>query len=483
MNEDQVYKYISITIIVVAFILSMFFLFKDRAFIDTKTKNFDYEAVLFDDSYVHTVNVVIKDEDWNDLLQNPTLKTKYRVTVEIDKKKIENVSFNTKGNSSLNQVASGPPTQRFSYKINFGKYVSEQTFHGLDKLHLNNMYADATCIKDYMSYKMFQEMGIPAPLTSYTILKVNGKTVGLYLMVEEMGESFLQRNELDGKMYKPEQNQGEHGASLKYKGESIDSYSDIFDNNVTKAIDDDKIRLIKSIKQLNNQENLENILDIDELIDFYAVHNFLLSYDSYTGPSIHNYYLYEKDGKMSMFPWDYNMNYGSFGMGQEDNIIANYGIDTPLIGIDNSERPLWNWIVSNEEYRNKYYEAMDVLLKEYLESGKFEKEMNQMYEIFKPYLSEQVYSFYQPNQVDSGYQMLLKFTNLRTQSIRKQLNGELSKITDEQIDEARVDCSSLDITVMGLKTGFHETHQGEREEPTHGESNEEDGKRRPKKEE
>ena len=482
MNEDQVYKYISIGIISIAVVLGLFFMFKDYKFIDTKTNNFDYEKVLFDTSYVHTINVIISNDDWNDLLANPTLKTKYKVNVEIDNKKIKNVSFNAKGNSSLNQVASGPPTQRFSYKINFGKYESGQTFHGLDKLHLNNMYADATNIKDYMSYEMFRKMGIPAPLTSYAMLKVNGKTVGLYLLVENIGDSFLKRYNLDGKMYKPEQNQGEHGASLKYKGESIDSYSDIFDNAETKAIDDDKERLIESIRKLNNQEDLENILDIDELINFYAVHNFLLSYDSYTGPSIHNYYLYEKNGKLSMFPWDYNMNYGSFGMGQDDNVIANFGIDSPLLSIDNSERPLWNWIMSNEEYKNKYHEAMDKLLKTYLESNEFTNQMNTMYNIFKPYLSKQTYMFYQQDQVESGYQMLLKFTNLRTLSIRKQLNGELSKITDEQTDETRVDCTGLDLTVMGLKTGFHETHQGEREEPTHSE-NQEDGKRRPKKEE
>lgn len=36
-----------------------------------------------------------------------------------------------------------------------------------------------------------------------------------------------------------------------------------------------------------------------------AVHNFLVNDDSYTGNMIHNYYLYEEDGRLSMIPWDY----------------------------------------------------------------------------------------------------------------------------------------------------------------------------------
>ena len=34
--------------------------------------------------------------------------------------------------------------------------------------------------------------------------------------------------------------------------------------------------------------------------------------DSYTGPKCHNFDLYERDGKLSVFPWDYNLAFGAF---------------------------------------------------------------------------------------------------------------------------------------------------------------------------
>ena len=41
---------------------------------------------------------------------------------------------------------------------------------------------------------------------------------------------------------------------------------------------------------------------MDQVIRYFVVHNFVCNFDSYTGSMIHNYYLYEKDGRLSMIP-------------------------------------------------------------------------------------------------------------------------------------------------------------------------------------
>ena len=160
---------------------------------------------LFNTNYVHTVDIEISDDDWSDLLANPLNKTKYHVNVTIDGETIEDVSFATKGNTSLSSVASDKDSDRYSFKINFGKYVDDQTYYGLDKLNLNNIYADATYLKDYLSYQLFNYMGVDASLTSYVSLTVNGKAQGLYLAIEDVSDSFLARTDnSDGALYKPE---------------------------------------------------------------------------------------------------------------------------------------------------------------------------------------------------------------------------------------------------------------------------------------
>ncbi|SDB28272.1 CotH kinase family protein [Butyrivibrio sp. INlla16] len=101
---------------------------------------------------------------------------------------------------------------------------------------------------------------------------------------------------------------------------------------------------------------------LDEIISYFVAHNFVLNYDSYTGTMLHNYYLYENDGGLSMLPWDYNLSFGAFsGGGKEGETDAtsliNTGIDSPLSGTAEDARPMWSWIVSNEEYPEKYHEA------------------------------------------------------------------------------------------------------------------------------
>ena len=64
-----------------------------------------------------------------------------------------------KGNTSLTSIANDPTTDRYSFKLEFDHYVDGQTCFGLDKLILNNNYADATNMKEALIYDMYQYLG------------------------------------------------------------------------------------------------------------------------------------------------------------------------------------------------------------------------------------------------------------------------------------------------------------------------------------
>ena len=516
---------------------------------------------LFNTRYVHTVDIEISDDDWSDLLANPLNKTKYHVNVTIDGETIEDVSFATKGNTSLSSVASDKDSDRYSFKINFGKYVDDQTYYGLDKLNLNNIYADATYLKDYLSYQLFNYMGVDASLTSYVSLTVNGKAQGLYLAIEDVSDSFLARTDnSDGALYKPEtasldnagmkdeqapdgfnpqdgqggqqgggftppdgqmpdgfnpqdgqngdnaQGNGNRpqgfggkggfggddaGASLKYKDDEISSYSDIFDNAETDVTEEDEKRLIASLKKLS-EGNAEESVDIDDVINYFTVHNFVMNYDSYTGNMLHNYFLYEEDGKLKMIPWDYNLSFGAFsngggrggdgnnwgGRGGQNNTndtnnttddrafdrggeqnggmsgtkdateIVNYGIDSPLSGATEADRPMWSWITSNDEYLNKYHESFTKLVS-YVNSEEFQNELARLYEMLLPYVEKDATAFYTADEFTKAFNTLKDFISLRAESIEKQLSGKLSTVTDKQEASDRVDASNINISDMG----------------------------------
>lgn len=484
-----------------------------------KAETLSYENKLFDTSYVHTINVEIADDDWEDLKANPTQKTKYQVDITIDGETINDVSFSTKGNTSLSSVSSDSDSDRYSFKVNFGKYVENQTYYGLNKLNLNNIYADATYMKDYISYKIFDEAGVDSPLVSYVDIQINGEEFGLYLAIEDISESYLNRtNDGEGELYKPETsslaNMGggkgnmqppsdmempdgmefpndiqapdnadssegmerpndmkmpggngfpngdmfsdDNGASLKYTDDEVSSYSDIFDNTITNSDEDDWNKVIAALKSLS-EDNAESAVDTDEVIRYFAAHNFVLNYDSYTGNMLHNYYLYENDGKLSLLPWDYNLAFGTFsgggemGNGENATALINTGIDSPLSGADEADRPFWEFIASDEDYLEQYHKVYDELISSFFESGKFESELERVYNMIRPYVEKDTSAFYTVDEFDDAYETLNKFCLLRAESIRKQLSGELASISDEQTASEQVDASDISIKTMGMQ--------------------------------
>ena len=102
------------------------------------------------------------------------------------------------------------------------------------------------------------------------------------------------------------------GADLVYTDDILESYSDIFNNAETDVTEEDEKRVIEALSSLSKGD-AETALDVSEVINYFVAHNFVLNYDSYTGTMLHNYYLMEANGKLSVIPWDYNLAFGGFG--------------------------------------------------------------------------------------------------------------------------------------------------------------------------
>lgn len=412
---------------------------------------------LFDDGFVHEINIEISEEYWQDLRENPTDKTKYEVAVTIDGNRFEHVSVSTKGNQSLAVVARSD-SDRYNFKLNFGKFNKGQTYFGLDKLKLSNFYNDPSCLKDHMSYKIMNKAGGYAPLSSFTWLRINGEDFGLYLVCEEIDEGWKARtgNE-NGILYKPEpvwmdqsiivpgiafsrekvlqyfldrkQYFGgtDFGADLVYIDDDAQNYTAVFDNAQSKVKAKDEKRLIGILKNLSNRENLSSILDTDEIIRYFAAHNLIMNYDSYTGLPDHNYFLLEKDRKLSIAAWDYNDAFGSMVAALHPELtqdqIVNWPIDNPLFDTDISRRPLWAWIALDETYLGEYHDVMDTLITDFFESGRMEDEMSALYDLIRPYIYKDPTFLYSSDDFEVRYEELLDFCRNRAKAIRNQLSA------------------------------------------------------------
>lgn len=476
-----------------------------------------YASHIFDDSYVHELDIQLPQVNWDYMVQHAEEEQYVLCNLVIDGELIENVAIRPKGNSSLKAIKT-QNSDHFSFKIEFDHYRADNTYYGLDKLALNNLGQDLSCMKDFLSYHMMNEAGVAAPLSSYVHVKLNGEDFGLYLAVEAIEDSFAHRNygENYGNIYLPEcfainkvtpsafmdtkenpfqqsfDNLGPgeradimgtavripfetafgeemEAAALKYVGEDPGRYEVFFRASVFEIRKEDRQSLIAAVKKLNSGENALEAVDADSLIRYFMIHNFVNNYDGYTGVFVHNYYLRECDGKLSMIPWDYNLGFGIFtvqsaiksilgedspyqvelqiGQAMDDQTgMINYPIDTPTFTVDTKDRPMLAAILENPETLEEYHRVYGQFLDDFFGSGRFEELYQQTYHMIAPYI-EKGQTFYTTQQFEKASQAVHDYCILREESIRRQLDGRLPATMEGQKEdyENLVDASHLNL--------------------------------------
>ena len=470
---------------------------RDRIGISNK-----YADTLFDVSRVHTINLVMPELNWNYMTAHAKEEPYVLCHVVVDGETVTDAAIRPKGNSSLTSVAM-QGNDRFSFKIEFDHYHPGNTYRGLDKLALNNLGSDLTCMKDYFSYRMMQEAGAAGCLCSYALVQVNGRDFGLYLAVEAVEDSFAYRNFGDspGQFYKPdvyamdslagafsgqntedqardtapgamslrganalgEQLRGSFGdretqmllSAGGYGGDNPETYRFLFDTAVFPPDSVQQQRYIAAVRTLNTSEHPEDALDLEQLIPYFAAHNFVNNYDGYTGITVHNFYLRESGGRLSLLPWDYNLAFGAFtmegalesflggssyaldlsvlgleGMSASQEFV-NYPIDTPLFCAENADRPLFGAWIAQPAYRDAYHRAYDTFLTNYLDSGAFEAEYQAVYAIILPYAERGLIPC-APETFRAAAEELRSYCGLRSRAIRMQLEGSMPSTAEGQ---------------------------------------------------
>ena len=430
---------------------------KIKTYAGTQGLKTEYETALFDTETPLEVNIVMDANDWSDMLSNAISEEYKECTVEINGTSFYRVGIRPKGNTSLSSIASDPTTDRYSFKLEFDKYVDGQTCFGLDKLVLNNNYADATNMKEALVYDLFKYVGADASLCNYAKISVNGEYWGLYLALEAVEDSFLLRNYglESGELYKPESmgvgggkgggfSAGKSGADLNYTDDETDSYSTIWDGAVTGAKKADKKRVVTALKNISEGTDLEKYMDIDNLVKYMAVHVFSVNDDSLSGTMAHNYYLYESGGKLNLIPWDYNLAFGGMGGKGNATSVVNDAIDNAF-----SATNFFDTLTANGEYNALYYENLEKVI-EYINCGEFEKFYNNVRSRIDSLVKTDPTAFYTYDEYTEAAETLFELVKLRGESIEKQLSGTIPSTAQlQKSSDALVDASSLNLSVLG----------------------------------
>ena len=568
-----------------------------------------YETKLFDKDELITVDIIMDEEDWNTMLAGAMTEEYYACDVVINGEKIRNVGIRPKGNTSLSAIVSDPDCDRYSLKLEFGHFVDGQTCFGLDKLILNNNYADATNMKEALIYDMFEYIGADASLYNYAEVSLNGEYRGVYLALEGVEKSFMLRNfgTQDGELYKPDSmemgggrssssssssssapsapeggfggggfsfggrtrpgsessegsgngeqseggfsfggggmpdmgnmdfgnmpdmsnmdfgnmpdmrnfdfgempdmsnfdfgsmpdmsnfdfgsmpgtenssgtsenkdeassestseteskressrggfggggfSMGSGGANLNYIDDELDSYSTIWEGEITGTSKSDHRRVVTALKNISEGNDLEKYLDVDNVLKYMAVHTFAVNMDSLSGSMAHNYYLYEYDGQLNILPWDYNLSFGGMSMGSSGDAtdMVNDAIDTPFSGTK-----FFDALLENEEYLAKYHEYLRQLAEEYVLGGRFDEVYNRIVSQIDELVKTDPTALYKYDEYATAKDILYRVIKLRAESIKGQLDGTIpSTDAGQRTDKSNfVDASDIDTKAMG----------------------------------
>ena len=138
-------------VLVLVLLLTIVFMNAGKLGVQAVSRALGYESKLFDTSIVHTIDIEM--EDWDTFLEGCTDEEYVSCSLVIDQEAYQNVAIRAKGNTSLTSVASYG-NDRYSFKVEFDHYEQAKTYYGLDKLSLNNLIQDNTCMKDYLVYQM-----------------------------------------------------------------------------------------------------------------------------------------------------------------------------------------------------------------------------------------------------------------------------------------------------------------------------------------
>ncbi len=211
-----------------------------------------------------------------------------------------NVAIKLKGaRGSFRSIDSKPAFRGENYKpaftLNVDKFVPDQNFRDLDKIHLNNSAQDESYLNEIICSQLFLAAGVPTARATHARVVFNSEDYGLYVLKEGYDKRFLKRHF------------GKNTGNL-YDGGFLNDIDDRLEKDSGDGPDDwsDLDLLYQAANQSDLDQRLaelEKILDVDRFLSFTAMEMLTCHWDGYTG-NHNNYRLYHNpsSGKFVFIP-------------------------------------------------------------------------------------------------------------------------------------------------------------------------------------
>jgi hypothetical protein len=264
-------------------------------------------ADLFNSDVIHDVHIFINSRDLRELYERYTENTSYPADLVWGGLRVRNVAVRSRGTGSRNNVKIG-------LQVDFDRYTRGQRFLGLANLVLDNMWQDASMMRERLAVALFDRMGQPAPRESFCRLFINNVLQGLYAIVEPIDEAFLARTggRADDYLFEYHYQTPFYG---EYLGDDLAPYKARFEPR-THELDPDALvygPIREMFREINGpddavwRERVEERIDLAQLVSQVAIEAFLSENDGYLGyAGMNTFYLSRPadSARHRWLPWD-----------------------------------------------------------------------------------------------------------------------------------------------------------------------------------
>ena len=197
-----------------------------------------------------------------------------------------NVAVRYRGNGTYVNSLYGP---KQSLKVDLNKYRKGQSLGGVHTLNLVNAIPDDSYLHDAMAQRLFRELGVIAPRTSYAYVTVDvpgvmpDRALGLYVLIENLDADFAQDRwgTKAVPIFKPVTPQ-----LFKDLGATWKDYADIYDLKTVASPAQlqrvvDFAKLVTGADDATFAARLPEFLDLESFAGFLAGHVLTSSYDGF----------------------------------------------------------------------------------------------------------------------------------------------------------------------------------------------------------
>jgi spore coat protein H len=371
-----------------------------------------YLADLFAGRTVLRIQIEISVEGMDDLSSrdgNNRHRPSALATVTEGGHTYTNVSIHLKGGAGSYRPIDNNP----GLTLEFAKNAPGQTFHGLKKFSLNNSVQDRTFLNEKICRDLFNLAGSPAPRAGFAAVQLNGRNLGIHVLIEGANKQFLRRHfeNVHGNLYQTHGNQEITGRLDVNSGDDPTNHAGLH-------------ALVQAIREEDpaiRWRRLEETLDVNRFLTFMAMEVMLWHWDGYC-MNQNNYRVFQDLGANKIVFIAHGMDQ-MFGMGRGS---ADRPIHPPWRGL------VAKAVMSTPQGRQLYLARLGELYTNVFRVESLLKEVDQLSSVVREVIAEsnpQSALAYQ-RRVDA----LKTRIEARDESLARQLN-DASKPSDPDLSE------------------------------------------------